>query len=56
MSTILFFIIGFKLQKAEEAAKQKSRRTLAIINGVVEQPNIASNQLLKDQAAFILGL
>ena len=42
----IIFAIGFKLQKAvDEAAKQNPDAHFAIIDSVVEEPNVASNQL-----------
>lgn len=53
----IIFGIGFKLQKAvEEAAKQNPDSHFAIIDSVVEQPNVASINYRDQEAAFLAGV
>ena len=53
----IIFAIGFKLQKAvEEAAKQNPDAHFAIIDSVVEQPNVASINYKDHEAAFLAGV
>lgn len=53
----IIFAIGFKLQKAvEEAAKQNPDAHFAIIDSVVEQPNVASINYKDQEAAFLAGV
>ena len=57
MNTIIIFAIGFKLQKAvDEAAKQNPDAHFAIIDSVVEQPNVASINYKDQEAAFLAGV
>ena len=53
----IIFAIGFKLQKAvDEAAKQNPDAHFAIIDSVVEQPNVASINYKDQEAAFLAGV
>lgn len=53
----IIFAIGFKLQKAvEEAAKANPEAHFAIVDSVVEQPNVASINYRDQEAAFLAGV
>ena len=57
MSTILFSQSDLNYKKAvEEAAKQNPDAHFAIIDSVVEQPNVASINYKDQEAAFLAGV
>ncbi|WP_075980868.1 BMP family lipoprotein [Bacillus massilinigeriensis] len=53
----LIFGIGFLLQKpVEEIAKQRTDTNFAIVDSVVEQPNVASITFKEHQGSFLVGV